>query len=73
MASYALIEQLKIFFIPIEAYESKLEKNIFAKVSAGKIIFSALQTLGYFFVRQFVAPKLLGLNVQTSHFECEPV
>ena len=30
---------------------------------AKKLIFSALQTFGHFFVRKFVASKLLGINV----------
>ena len=58
--------------MPIKACKTKIVKKIFFqefrryKLSdkAKKKIFSALQTFGHFFVRKFVAPKLLGINVE---------
>ena len=58
--------------MPIKACKTKLEKKYFSKSfgvinflsdKAKKWIFSVLQTFGHFFVRKFVAPKLLGINV----------
>ena len=60
--------------MPIKACNTKLEKIrkklFFQKFrrykysdKAKKLIFSALQTFGHFFVRKFVAPKVLGINV----------